>query len=409
MAEAALSARKCPSPALLTALGLKTEEFYPDPKMRELGLALYERAVACKGPTDGEGLVQKARYRLSLLRIWADQCRQAVPQLDKLYENHDGDYASRALYWRIQCADRAGDKLLGARLRGRIRREFPLSFHALLLDRRPVRSLALSTESRDPAVSFRSEARPELNAYARAAEALQSQGAFSLALEVMGGMENKLEGAEASFRLYLALLAKRSGNPIGKFRLLPGAFKEEPAAISRPAMELFYPLARLPLLKRQGRTVDPLLLAALIRQESGFNERARSPVGARGLMQLMPATARRMERVSKRALFRPATNVRLGARYFRGLLARFDHDVELALAAYNAGPERVDDWSRRYTVSDRVLFLDLIPYSETRNYVALIVRNYVWYKYLYGDEVGSHPSGHGAAEIKSLGKAPFAL
>jgi soluble lytic murein transglycosylase len=101
------------------------------------------------------------------------------------------------------------------------------------------------------------------------------------------------------------------------------------------------------VIQRFGSKLDPFLVTALIRQESAFNEHARSPVGALGLMQLMPETARRMERVSKRELLDAKTNVRLGVKYFTGLLARFDSDPELALAAYNAGPEKVDDWRRR--------------------------------------------------------------
>jgi soluble lytic murein transglycosylase len=150
-------------------------------------------------------------------------------------------------------------------------------------------------------------------------------------------------------------------------------------------MEMFYPLAKLDLLKKNGKEIDPLLIASLIRQESGFNENARSRVGAAGLMQIMYPTARSMEKVSKKSLYEPNTNVRLGVRYFFGLLKKFDMDVELALAAYNAGPDKVTDWVRRYPVENRILFLDLIPFAETRNYVALIVRNYVWYQYLYGN------------------------
>jgi soluble lytic murein transglycosylase len=132
--------------------------------------------------------------------------------------------------------------------------------------------------------------------------------------------------------------------------------------------------------------VDPFLVLALIRQESGFNEDARSRVGALGLMQLMPATARRMERVSRREIQDPKTNIRLGVKYFSGLIDRFGGDGELALAGYNAGPEKVDEWRRRYPVNDRMLFNDLIPFKETREYVSLIGRNYFWYLSLYSTQ-----------------------
>jgi soluble lytic murein transglycosylase len=74
----------------------------------------------------------------------------------------------------------------------------------------------------------------------------------------------------------------------------------------------------------------------------------------------------------------------LGVKFFSSLLDRFSGDAELALAAYNAGPERVDSWLKRYPVANRALFVDLIPFRETRDYVSLIARNYYWYQALYG-------------------------
>jgi soluble lytic murein transglycosylase-like protein len=70
-------------------------------------------------------------------------------------------------------------------------------------------------------------------------------------------------------------------------------------------------------------------------------------------------------------------------RFFSRLVERYDGNVEFALAAYNAGPERVDVWRMRYPVENRLLFLDLIPFKETREYVASIARNYYWYQRLY--------------------------
>ncbi len=178
----------------------------------------------------------------------------------------------------------------------------------------------------------------------------------------------------------------RSGDTIHKFQLLATMFRENPDAISRPAMEMLYPMRRFDLLKSYQALVDPWVVLSLIRQESAFNENARSRVGAVGLMQLMPSTARRIAAVSRRQLLEPATNIKIGVKFFSKLLDRFDGDVELSLAAYNAGPEKVDLWKRRYPVSNRLLFMDLMPFRETREYVASIARNYYWYLKLYGNE-----------------------
>jgi hypothetical protein len=101
--------------------------------------------------------------------------------------------------------------------------------------------------------------------------------------------------------------------------------------------------------------IDPLLIYLVMREESGFNHRAVSRAGARGLMQLMPATARRL---GVRNIHDPFENVEAGTRYLRSLLEMFDGDVNLALAAYNAGEDTVVKYGRR-----------IPPYRETMNYV----------------------------------------
>ncbi|MBS1130191.1 MAG: Lytic transglycosylase, catalytic [Proteobacteria bacterium] len=108
--------------------------------------------------------------------------------------------------------------------------------------------------------------------------------------------------------------------------------------------------------------VDAALLHAVISVESGYRERAVSAKGASGLMQLMPATARRYGLVN---LQDPVENIRAGARYLRDLLALFDNDIELALAAYNAGENAVLRFGRR-----------IPPYGETKRYVPLVMAHY---------------------------------
>jgi soluble lytic murein transglycosylase-like protein len=104
--------------------------------------------------------------------------------------------------------------------------------------------------------------------------------------------------------------------------------------------------------------VRPELVRAVIQVESAFNARAVSPKGAMGLMQLMPATARRFGVIDP---FNPAENIRAGVSYLRQLLERYDHDEQLALAAYNAGPAAVEKYGSKVP-----------PYKETQNYVRKI-------------------------------------
>ena len=119
-----------------------------------------------------------------------------------------------------------------------------------------------------------------------------------------------------------------------------------------------------------------------------FVPRTRSPVGARGLMQVMPATGRalaRLEGVSYRTsrLYDPGVSIRFGTRYLRQLLDRFAERPELALAGYNAGPHRVRDWTDMNMAIPAEVFIEEIPFTETRNYVKLIMRNEKIYRRLY--------------------------
>ena len=145
------------------------------------------------------------------------------------------------------------------------------------------------------------------------------------------------------------------------------------------------------ILERSGQwELDPYLIASLIRQESVFVPRTRSPVGARGLMQVMPATGRalaRLEGVSYRTsrLYDPGVSIRFGTRYLRQLLDRFASRPELALAGYNAGPHRVRDWTDMNMKIPAEVFIEEIPFTETRNYVKLILRNEKIYRRLYPD------------------------
>ena len=128
----------------------------------------------------------------------------------------------------------------------------------------------------------------------------------------------------------------------------------------------------------QRNGVDPYLLMAISRRESAFNREAVSPVGARGLMQLMPGTADHVSRdlnidaPTLGELFEPTTNIRLGSAYIRDMMERYRGNRIAAAAAYNAGPGRVDRWLRD-SPDAFDLFVESIPFRETRAYVQAVL------------------------------------
>ncbi len=130
------------------------------------------------------------------------------------------------------------------------------------------------------------------------------------------------------------------------------------------------------------KIVDPILTMSLIKQESAFYAQAVSASGALGLMQLMPVTALEMDgAIALADLHDPALNIRLGVGYLAQLLQRYEGSWPAALAAYNAGPTRVNRWRKDLPQGAGIHeFIESIPYRETRDYVTSILRNVYWYR-----------------------------
>ncbi|MDR4481151.1 MAG: transglycosylase SLT domain-containing protein [Nitrospira sp.] len=193
--------------------------------------------------------------------------------------------------------------------------------------------------------------------------------AFSTLLSEVGAYHPALRVAKVHFREKL----ERSGLP------------------TAPALwTVAYPTGLLPTIAAQGVTaVDPYLAAAIIREESQYDEKAVSVVGAVGLMQLMPVTANAVAQrygfptVGREELFDQETNIRLGVRYLGQLLDQYGGNVAHAVAAYNAGPIAVNNWIAMHRGREQDEFVELIPYQETRLYVKRVLRSYGEYRRLH--------------------------
>ena len=156
-------------------------------------------------------------------------------------------------------------------------------------------------------------------------------------------------------------------------------------------LRIVHPFPYRDIIVREARAqgLDPFFVAGLIRQESMFHSRIQSSAGAVGLMQLMPGTAREVAgslgiRYSPEGLDDPETNVRLGTTFLSSMVSRFDGLAEDALAAYNAGPSRIRQWRQRPAYRDRDVFLEHIPFRETRHYVKVVQQYTRIYTALYG-------------------------
>jgi soluble lytic murein transglycosylase len=152
-------------------------------------------------------------------------------------------------------------------------------------------------------------------------------------------------------------------------------------------LELRFPLAHQERVLANARagTVDPAWIYAVIRQESAFRADARSPAGALGLMQVMPATGRQIaqelrEDSADPSLLKPDTNIRYGVHYLRRMLERLQGNPVLATAAYNAGPNRVAQWLPPSEALPADVWAETIPYRETRTYVQRVMEYLIVYQ-----------------------------
>lgn len=196
-------------------------------------------------------------------------------------------------------------------------------------------------------------------------------------------------------RYVLATLFAGSEEHAAALRLLNGIIEAmspaEVRGLSRTFWTLLFPRAFWPEVRQQSERLglNPYVVLSMMRQESAFDPAAVSTVGARGLMQLMPATAQDVASrllplpISLEQLHDPQRSISLGTRYLAGLLERYQGNMVLALAAYNAGPGRVDRWLEQWPNLAIEEFIELIPFDETRAYVKLVLRNLAVYEWLY--------------------------
>ncbi len=306
---------------------------------------------------------------------------------------------ARGQYWRGRAAAAAGDAAAGARAYAAAA-AWPNTYYG---------QLAILAGGADPAtLNARVKARqdPSWSQAQAAAFAARELVRASATLVAWGEKRRAasflLQVAEATPEPVELALAARLANSFG----LP----EVAVALARLAGRDGTVLldAGWPLAADVGRAakLDPALALGVARQESSFDPATVSPAGARGLMQLMPVTAAQEARklglgASIPALTDdPAYNMALGADYLSGLLDRYGEAEPLAIAAYNAGPSRADEWLRANgdprspgtdsPGADMVDWIELIPFAETRNYVQRVIENTVVYRAKL-DEKLPHP------------------
>lgn len=320
-----------------------------------------------------------------------------APAFERTAREHPGAFmAGQFLYFAARSLERTGAPERAAELYREVWIGYRNSFYGRRAAER-LRALgspeALDSPLREPGLlleRFRVRRTAELQRI----EELHAAGVGTRAREAAAQAARAGAEDDPAFLAVRGWLLSHSGDVVPAIQSLSRAapFHTSAAGEALPPdwRRLQYPLRYEAELRSRSERweLDPYLVAGLIRQESAFVARTRSSVGARGLMQIMPATGRALARLEGATfrtsrLYDPTVSIRFGTRYLRQLLDEFGDRPELALAGYNAGPHRVRSWTERdYTVPEE-RFIEEIPFTETRNYVKLVLRNEMLYRQLY--------------------------
>ncbi len=286
---------------------------------------------------------------------------------------------ARAAYWAGRAAEKNGNHDIAVEWMQKAAR-YPTVFYGQLahLWLHPGVPLALPPA---PRITRETQARIARHELARVAEMREKAGdhagrdAFLSALAV--ALDNDEELAA------LAVFANQLKDVAGGVEIAKLALKQGVLLV-----EAGWPRITLP----EALSIEPALALAITRQESQFDPRARSPAGARGMMQLMPATARDLAkklglRWSDAALDDPAMNIALGSYYLGRLIRGFDGSYILGIASYNAGASPVRAWRHRMgpppaSLEAAIDWIESIPYAETRTYVMRVLENLTLYRAL---------------------------
>lgn len=348
----------------------------------------YRRAAAGRGTVNEADL---ARMRLGGLAYQEGDFRGAA----RIFEEYRtaqpaGRRVQQATYWAGRAYVELGD-LGDAHTRFReVRRLNPFSWYGLraaeLLGEGP---LAVPME---PAPARNERVAATVDQAFRRIELLQEleeSEAVDFEVDRVKRHFDKVDGASYA----LAEAFNERGHTVTGIRLGWEIYRREGAWNPR-LLKIIYPFPYRPLIVAEARErgLDPFFVAGLIRQESTFSATIKSPVGAVGLMQIMPATGNTLARGAGVTTFgpelleHPELNVHLGTSYLAELLARYGNRAAPALAAYNAGPNRLTFWSTFPEYGDDELFAERIPFAETREYVKIVQQNARLYAALYAED-----------------------
>lgn len=351
------------------------------------------QAVKAGGPgNEGETL-----WTLGFTQILAHRDRDALRTFDRyLRDFPDGDYRTNALFWSAKIYARQGDTAKRDAAFNELLNSYPYSYYSY----RAREILKLPGVA--PNEVQNGNVFPDVDAEIAALheprlDSIRELTLLDLTRDATAEMKSIVAAHPDSNALAfrLADLYSRGGEPFKAIGVLQRRFgnfvRHGGTAVPRRFWEILFPLKYWGVIRTEAekRNIDPFLMASIIRQESGFESTVVSNAGAVGVMQIMPlegpriAAAAGLAAPSRQDLFDPSTNIAIGVAEYSQKLGVMHGTAVLGIAAYNAGEEAVGKWLAQTPIDDIDLFVETIPYSETRLYVKSVTRNRFEYRRIY--------------------------
>lgn len=355
---------------------------------------------------DRSGIKRDALWRLGWLHYQQGVWEDAVEAFDSLAGTGPGHHwQNRAHYWKARSLERMGRVDEAQTVYGQVAAEWPMTYYGQLSEsrlRHPLPAGRQPGENRtNPAMNGLASSAFRINAHFQKATELSKLGLRQEALEELLVVKRQYHGQPQTMyalaRHMLELGDYEAPIVIAK-RYFREPLERRRISFDSPLWRMAYPTGYMPQIRRYAAPhVAPFLVAGIIREESLYNPKALSPVGAMGLMQLMPETADRIARrlglapVDREDLLQGDVNVRLGVDYVGQLLRDYQGNLIRAVAAYNAGPAAVKRWIAKFGNRDPDEFVELISYRETRRYVKRVLTSYRIYQTLHSTTCSAIP------------------
>ncbi len=379
-----------------TAIQMLGGMWLEDQSRYDQALAKYRQVARGR---EGNGQKAEALWRIGWIHYRTGQLAQAGETFQELLAGKDDpQFTPQTLYWLARTLDRQQDRK-ATDLYLRLCRQYPFTYYCQLAQGRTpspgllqVSATALSSDPPSSSPEGRSGVVKDAH-YQKAVE-LKLLGLDQEAARELAWLIERY-AKDRAVLIDLSALLSEAGAYYHALRVARLHFRDNLErggdSVPQALWSVAYPTVYLPTIRvHAGASVDPYLVAAIIREESQYDARAVSRVGAVGLMQVMPATAQAVAKkqgfsdVGRDDLFDQETNIRVGVRYLEQLLQQFSGNPVHAVAAYNAGPQAVNAWIAKNGSREMDEFVEQIPYQETRQYVKRVLRAHREYHRLGG-------------------------